>query len=87
MHAQLQLDRLRCPVTGGALEWLPDDELNRLREAVMAALVVNRAGDLVTGVPDAALVCRDAGWGYPVARGIPVLLPGEAIALGQLEGW
>ncbi len=79
MHAHLQLDRLRCPISGGNLQWLPRALLEALREAVMATLAVNRAGELLTDIPEAALVCQASGWIYPVKRGIPVLLPGEAI--------
>jgi uncharacterized protein YbaR (Trm112 family) len=84
MTPWLQLEHLRCPATGGALEWMPANDLQSLREAVMAAMVVNRAGNLVTQPPDAVLVCRAAALAYPVYRGIPVLVPSEAIALGQV---
>lgn len=86
MLPHLQLDRLRCPVTGGVLEWLPADRLGQLQQAVLASAVVNRAGELVTRLPEGALVCHHAGLLYPVVHGIPALVPGEAIEWGQLVG-
>lgn len=55
-----------------------------LRQAVAEARLVNRAGELVTQVPSAVLECADSGLAYPVLDGIAILVPGEAIALGQL---
>ncbi len=84
MLPQLQLEQLRCPVTGGTLAWLADDRLQQLRRAIDEQWIVNRAGDLVTEMPDAALVCTNESLAYPVRNGIPALVPGVAIELGQL---
>ena len=83
MKHDLPLLLLRCPVSGGQLEWLADDKLVRLQRSVEAAAVVDRDGDLVTKVPEAAIVCPASGWVYPVQGGIPALVPGSAIAIGQ----
>lgn len=84
MPPQLQLDQLRCPQTGGELTWMSNERLKQLRQAVAAARVVNRGGDLVTQPPDAALLCPEAALAYPVVHGIPVLVPDEAIAMSQI---
>lgn len=84
MPADLQLDHLRCPLAGCELHWMAGDQLQKLREAVADALIVSRGGDLVTQVPEAALVSAEARLAYPVVHGIPALVPSEAIELGQL---
>ncbi|QDU58462.1 hypothetical protein Pan181_46980 [Aeoliella mucimassa] len=63
---------------------MPEPELAALRQAIAESRLVNRAGDLVTREPAAALVCRTASLAYLVLDGIPVLVPDEAIALTQL---
>ena len=85
MQPSFELKLLRCPVSGGVLEWMSADELRHYQLAVSAALLINRAGELVTEDLVAALVCRESGWMYPVAEGIAVLVPGEAIAIGQIH--
>lgn len=84
MLPRLELEQLRCPVTAGKLEWLGDERLAQLRAAVADELIVNRSGDLVTQPPAAALTSTDGSLAYPVRDGIPTLVPGEAIELGQL---
>ncbi|WP_425395217.1 Trm112 family protein [Aeoliella sp.] len=83
MTHDLPLPLLRCPVSGGELEWLADDRLARLQQAVEASEVVDRDGDLVTDVPEAALLCETSGLVYPVLGGIPALVPGAAIDVDQ----
>jgi uncharacterized protein YbaR (Trm112 family) len=82
-----QLKSLRCPVSGGRLEWMDADCLRRYQQAVAASAVVNRRGELVLGVPEAALVCADSGLVYACRDNIPVLIADEAVTLGQLEDW
>jgi len=76
---------LQCPATAGELQWMPPEELENYRNAVLAGLLVNRAGELVTAAPEAMLVCPPAGLGYAVHGGIPVLIAEQAIALEQLD--
>lgn len=76
---------LQCPATGGALQWMSPEELGRVRDAVADGLLVNRAGALVTDLPEAMLVCLPAGLGYVVESGIPVLIAEQAIALEQIQ--
>lgn len=83
MKHELPLQLLRCPVSGGELELLAGDQLAQLQQAVAAAAVVDRDGDLVTEVPEAAILCPTSGWVYPVQGGIPALVPGAAIAVEQ----
>ena len=83
MTHELPLPLLRCPVSGGELEWLSEGDLAQLQQAVAAAAVVDRDGDLVTEVPEAAILCPVSGLVYPVTAGIPALVPGAAISVGQ----
>ena len=83
MTHELPLQLLRCPVSGGELIWLAGDELARLQQAIAADVVVDRDGDLVTETPEAAILCPTSGLVYPVLGGIPALVPGAAIAVGQ----
>lgn len=84
MPPSLQVEMLRCPVTGGRLQWLAADRFEQLQLAVRAEQLVNRAGELVTVAPESALHCAAADLAYPIVGGIPALVPGEAISLGQL---
>lgn len=84
MIPHLALSHLRCPTTGGVLEWMSSEQLSAVHREIAASSLVNRSGDLVTEEPSAMLVCKAARLAYPILRGIPLLTTGEAIDLGQL---
>ena len=84
MTHPVQIELLRCPATGGKLEWMEATQLLALRDAIDREALVSRGGELVTQQPESVLVCGEAGLGYMVLDGIPVLVPDQAISLGQL---
>ncbi len=77
------LESLRCLVSGGRLEPMDQALLARLQRSIAEAQVVNRRGELVVGMPEAALVNAEAQIAYLYRDGIPLLIADEAIATGQ----
>lgn len=74
---------LRCPITHKGLSLMRVDALKSLNAAIEGGDVRNRDGHAVTEPLAEALVTDDGKLGYPITDGIPVLLEGEAIQLGN----
>ena len=74
---------LRCPITHKGLSLMRVDTLKSLNAAIEGGDVRNRDGHAVTEPLAEALVTDDGKLGYPITDGIPVLLEGEAIQLGN----
>lgn len=76
-----RLALLRCPVSGGKLSLLAQEQLAALNGAILQGKVVSRGGAAIARPLTGALVSDDGGWMYPVrGDGIFVLLGDEAIA-------
>ena len=82
MEDQL-LQLLRCPEDLSPLALADDELLQRLNRAIAMGHVVNLGGDPVQRLLEQALVSESSGRLYPIVKQIPVMLPGEAISLGQ----
>jgi len=76
---------LRCPVTHKGLHVAKQEMLARINAAIESGGLVNRDGTVLTAPLDEALVTDDDKLVYPVSNGIPVLLEGESISLGQVD--
>ena len=79
------LNLLRCPVTHKGLSLARREMLGRVNTAIQAGEMSNRDGTVLSESLSEALVTDDSKLLYPVLNGIPVLLEGESISLGQLE--
>ena len=79
------LNLLRCPVTHKGLSLARREMLGRVNAAIQAGEMSNRDGTVLSESLSEALVTDDSKLLYPVVNGIPVLLEGESISLGQLE--
>ncbi len=79
------LNLLRCPVTHKGLSLARREMLGRVNTAIQAGELSNRDGTVLSESLSEALVTDDSKLIYPVVNGIPVLLEGESISLGQLE--
>lgn len=79
------LSILCCPVTHKGLSVARGDLLQKVNAAIASGKLVNRDGVAVPAALEEALVTDDGKLLYPVKDGIPVLLEGESVGLGQLE--
>lgn len=79
------LNLLRCPVTHKGLSLARREMLGRVNTAIKAGEVSNRDGTVLAESLSEALITDDSKLLYPIVNGIPVLLEGESISLGQLE--
>ncbi len=79
------LSILCCPVSQKGLALARGDLLRKVNDAIGVGALVNRDGAVLSASLDEALVTDDGKLLYPVNDGIPVLLEGECVALGQLE--
>lgn len=79
------LSILRCPVTHKGLALAKCDTLDRVNTAIGAGGVSNLDGTVLTETLTEALVTDDDKLLYPIVNGIPVLLEGESIRLGDVE--
>ncbi len=59
--------------------------LGRVNAAIQAGEMSNRDGTVLAESLTEALITDDSKLLYPVVNGIPVLLEGESVSLGQLE--
>ena len=75
---------LRCPVTHKGLGLAKRAVLDSVNTAIAAGAVSNRDGRQLAEPFAEALVTDDGKILYPVADGIPVLLEGESVNMGQL---
>ena len=74
-----------CPVTHKGLALVRADQLQRINRAIADGRLRNRDGAVLAGALKEALVTDDGKTMYPVNDGIPVLLEGESVSLGQLD--
>jgi uncharacterized protein YbaR (Trm112 family) len=79
------LNLLRCPLTHKGLSIAKREMLGRVNAAIQAGGISNRDGTVLADSLAEALITDDSKMLYPVVNGIPVLLEGESISLGQLE--
>ena len=79
------LNLLRCPVTHKGLSLARREMLGRVNAAIEAGEMSNRDGTVLAESLSEALITDDSKLLYPIVNGIPVLLEGESISLGQLE--
>jgi len=79
------LNLLRCPVTHKGLSLARREMLGRVNTAIQAGEMSNRDGKVLAESLSEALITDDSKLLYPIVNGIPVLLEGESISLGQLE--
>ena len=79
MDAKL-LQMLRCPLDQSELALADAALVDRLNVAIAQGDARDRAGQAVDEPIQSGLVTADGKWVYPIRGGIPVLIPGQAIA-------
>lgn len=79
------LNILCCPVSHKGLSEARGELLGKVNAAIAAGKLTTRDGSILSSELKEALVTDDGKLLYPVRDGIPVLLEGESVALGQLE--
>ena len=79
------LSILCCPVTHKGLSLARPDLLKKINTAIGGGNLLNRDGTALSESLAEALVTDDGKLMYPVNDGIPVLLEGESVGLGQLD--
>ncbi|MCX6923695.1 MAG: Trm112 family protein [Verrucomicrobia bacterium] len=75
------LQILRCPETHEEVRLAPAAIIQQLNRQIAAGALKNRAGQPVQEQMDGGLIRADGKFLYPIRRGIPVMLPDEAIPL------
>jgi uncharacterized protein YbaR (Trm112 family) len=81
------LDILCDPVTKSPVRPLSAGELDALARAVTAGRVNTEGGTPLKSAPSAGLITRDGRTIYRIEDDIPVMLPDEAIAVSQIDGF
>ena len=76
---------LVCPATHQDLTLAGPEEIGRLNEAIHKGVVRNVAGQKVGEAVEGALVRADRAVAYPIRDGIPIMLVGEGLALGEVD--
>lgn len=76
---------LACPDNRMSLAVADKALLDKVNEAIGQGRIASRGGRLIEQPLQEALVREDHVLIYPIIDGIPVLLPDEAILLGQVE--
>jgi len=79
------LDLLVCPTTRQPLQLMDAAGLAALNAAIATGAIRRADGSAQTALLTAALVTRDGKTVYRIDDDIPVLLPEEAIASGQIS--
>jgi uncharacterized protein YbaR (Trm112 family) len=77
------LPLIRCPITKQGLQLAPRSTMDSLRELAAQGLLRSKNGISVSEIPSQGLLNVDQSWLYPIRRGIPSLIPGDAISLNQ----
>lgn len=83
VHPEL-MNVLVCPENKMLLSPAEDSLVAKANAAIEARTLKNRAGAVIELKIDGGLVREDNAYMYPVRDDIPVMLPNEAIPLGQL---
>lgn len=73
-----------CPVTHKGLTLAGAEQLQRINRAIADGELRNRDGAVLSSALKEALITDDGKTMYPINDGIPVLLEGESVSLGQL---
>lgn len=73
-----------CPVTHKGLTLARAEQLQRINRAIADGELRNRDGVVLSSALEEALITDDGKTMYPINDGIPVLLEGESVSLGQL---
>ena len=77
------LQILRCPESHQTLATAAAALVQKLNERIASGQVKNHAGHPVTVPAEAGFVRQDGQLFFPIRNGIPIMLIGEAIHLGQ----
>lgn len=73
---------LRCPVTGQTVKPAPENVIRDLQQRQQSGALRTLGGETVEPFED-GLLTADGAWFYPIRSGIPVMLPGEAVAIAK----
>ncbi|MEO6741825.1 MAG: hypothetical protein ABIP20_16390 [Chthoniobacteraceae bacterium] len=73
------IELLRCPITGQTVTPAEETVQRDLQQRQQSGALRNRGGEIAEPF-DGGLLTADGAWFFPIRSGIPVMLPGEAIA-------
>ena len=74
---------IRCPISRGRLRPAGAELIAWLQQQQTQGVLTTRIGRSVSEIPTQGLVSEDGCWFYPVHRGIPTLIPDEAVKLRE----
>lgn len=75
---------LVCPETHQPVHIADEETVSKVNAAISAGTLKNREGEAVQDQIETGLIREDGAYLYPVWDGIPTMLVGDAIALGDL---
>ena len=84
MPSSLPLDLLVCPQDHSPLHVAEAALIERLNQSISRGELKNIAGQAVSRSLDGGLLRADGRVLYPIVDEIPILLPDEAIIVGQI---
>jgi len=76
------IELLRCPISAQTIKPAPEDLLRELQGQQQSGALRTRAGEMAEPF-EGGLLTADGAWFYPIRSGIPVMLPGEAVAIAR----
>lgn len=75
---------LCCPETHQEIHFADSSLVAQANQRIAAGTLHNRAGDKVSEAIEGGFVRSDGQFLYPIRKGIPVMLIGEAIPVDQI---
>jgi uncharacterized protein YbaR (Trm112 family) len=74
---------IRCPISRGRLRPAGAELIAWLQQQQTQGVLTTRIGRSVSEIPTQGLVSEDGSWFYAIHRGIPTLIPDDAVKLPE----
>lgn len=85
MNDAKMISILRCPVSGGQLEFASSEMIVQINDAIQRGELRDHSDQKVTLALQAGLLAKEGTRIYPIRREIPSLIPDEAINIAALD--